>query len=449
MHESERGESRSREPPNPDGRSERVSEQQRTRVLRAAIEALSPKERTRSNLYMDRWIVPEGTLLGLSFAGWRVEHNSILCFADHEPRANFAHACSYYLHDLATGELLRRVPARFPPYPNRGLHFLELFHEPIRRPQIVARRAPMTTRLKTHTQQITLPAHAPTANRYAILFAGMAEAWHLNDLELYRRTLILEFGFAPENVYTLFNDGTATSTSYFDEVGNIRPYPGPVAPPPSPGAPDPHNLYSTQFPKPWGKGSRTAFLAALSDISQKKLHGNDLLFILTEGHGELLFLQNPTVEQCLVAIPEGQTSDLYRSSEMQADLQTLGPAYDALLVVMNQCYSGGFREAILAGSTAQRTFFAHASGADQLAYTDELYQWNEFSRHWMEAAMRQCLDPSDVMPNMDDDKDGKIDASEALMFCKIVNRFDHPDSASASSATYVGGSPSPEDIALA
>jgi hypothetical protein len=376
---------------------------------------------------MDQWSVPKGTLLGLSFAGWRVERDSVLSFADHEPRANFAHTCSYFLHDVATGELVRRVPARFPPYPMEGLHLLELFYEPVRRPEFEVRRVPVPRPTGFQTRKHATTAEcAPAGRRYAILFAGKVETWHANDIELYRRMLILNFGFAPEDVYTLFNDGTATGGAYRDEFGNLRQYPGPVASPPFPGAPDPDNLYSAQFPKPRYKGSRATFIAVLNYL-RPRLKANDLLFILTEGHGENLYGQE-TVEQCLVAIADGPYPELYRSSEMKADLQTLaGANYDALLVVMNQCFSGGFSDAVLTGSTAQRTFFAHATGADAVAYTDELYRWNLFSRHWMEAEIRQCLDPQDYMPTLDDDGDGKIDAFEALRFCQLVDQVEKPD----------------------
>jgi hypothetical protein len=372
--------------------SKRVPEPLAQRVRKIALDALSPRARATTHLYMDPWSVPKGAVLGPSFQLWEAERDSILTFADFEPEANFAHPCSYFLHDAGSGELLRRVPAQFPPYPLEGIHLLDLFYEP-RRPVETPPRKPRRRREMAARMDVALrAADAPVGRRYAILFSGVSDPRHLNDLELRYRQLVDDLGFAESDVFVLFHDGTGRGAPFLDKQRQKRPWPGATS------APDNEFRLATKVS---GKGSRRAFNTVLTQLKATLVPG-DLLYIHTEGHGGVRY--GTDAGQYLYAIADGAASpDRYMDFDMESDLRRI-ENYDSLLVLMNQCYSGGFMDSVLAGSQAQRTFFAAACAQDKLAYATADLKWNRFAVNWIE---REKLN----------DADGKVEAREAYDYC--------------------------------
>jgi hypothetical protein len=372
-------------------RGKPVPEELKARVRKIAYEALAPRAQLTTNLYLDSWSVPRGTDLGASFESWTVERDSVLCFADFEPQANFAHPCSYFLHDAGTGELVRRVSAQFPPYPLEGLRTLDLFHEAKRLPEAPLKEPPRGGGLEARMQPLLAAADTASAmgRRYAILFSGVSDPHHLNDLELCLR-MLKSFGFAANDIFVLFHNGTQTSSPFLDKQGHRRTWPGSTDP------------LDNQFTlTPTGKGSRKAFNAVLNQLSQK-LQPGDLVYIHTEGHGGIRY--GTGGGQYLHCLADGPGStDRYFDFQMQADLQQI-QGYDSLLVVMNQCFSGGFVDAVLAGSKAQRTYFTAACEWNRMAYATSDLKWNRFSRNWIE---REKLN----------DADGKVEAREAYVYC--------------------------------
>ena len=378
-----------KEPGSDRPRGKPVPEEITARVRKIAYEALPPRARATTNLYLDPWAVPTGTTLGPSFEPWVAERESVLCFADFEPQANFSHPCSYFLHDAGTGELLRRVPAQFPPYPLEGIHLLDLIHEAPRIAEVPVKQEEQRCGdvLQARMQPLLARSAPAAGRRYAILFSGVSDPHHVNDLELCFRTLTT-FGFT--RIFVLVHNGTKTGAPFLDKQRHLRPWPGATT------APD--NQFRLM---PDGKGSRKAFNTVLAQLSQD-LQPGDLLYVHTEGHGGVRYGTN--AGQYLYCVPDGPGStDRYMDFEMQSDLQQI-QGYNSLLVVMNQCYSGGFMDSVLAGSKAQRTFFAAACAQNKLAYATTDLKWNRFSRNWIE---REKLN----------DADGKVEAREAYAYC--------------------------------
>lgn len=377
-------------------RGEPVSEEVQARVRQAAYAALPRKALETTHLYLDPMSVPKGTQLGPSFEPWVADRDYVLCFADFEPHANFAHTCSYFLHDPSSGKLVRRVAAQFPPWPMECIHLMNLFHEakpPVETQTREARPRPEFARRMDHALMRRAPARPralAAGRRYAILFSGVSDPHHLNDLELCLRMLTDTFGFARSDIFVLFQDGTDTGTPFLNRQRQKRTWPGATS------APD------NQFRlKPDGKGSRKAFKTVLAKLAGD-IQPNDLLYIHTEGHGGIQF--GTGGGQYLYCIPDGPDStDRYFDFQMQSDLQQVR-GYDSLLVVMNQCFSGGFMDSVLAGSKAQRTFFAAACAGNKLAYATPDLHWNRFSRNWIEREQTQ-------------DPDGKVEAREAYAYC--------------------------------
>jgi hypothetical protein len=199
--------------------------------------------------------------------------------------------------------------------------------------------------------------------RYAILFSGMSFRRHVNGLEFCYRTLVGRLGFAAENVHVLSYDQSLRSSMEAQEVvpstswlGDLTPYRMKVA----------------------GEGSRSAFRAALQTIGSK-LTTDDQLFINTTGsggnHGNG---RGPD----LVVHPNGKR---YRCREFCEDIATL-PRHRSLVVLMAQCFSGGFNQAVLDASRAESTFIASAAAETNPSFTlpDDL-NWDSFQRNFVAA----------------------------------------------------------------
>lgn len=405
------GKNNNNERPVAEAHGERISDSLAVKVQAFAFDGLAPGRRATSNLYLDRKLVRAGARLGPKPESYEVDRDSWLCFADHHPRTAFAHNCSYYLHDARSGELYRRIAAQFPPHPDKDIHQLQRFHEPVK----PTNRLPLPRRPWPGFELPMQSALSGSAGgkRYAILLAGQCDRFHVNDLELSYRTLLDIFGFDPANIFVLLHNGTKMGAPFLEDDGvTPRLWPGKW--------PDNKKGFRIQLN---GSGTREAFQSHLGELH---LASNDLLFIHTAGHGNSTFRG-----QCMCLRSDG--SDQYFSDQMQNDLVTLLDGNcKSLLVFMNQCFSGGFSNSMVAVGTAkaQRTFFAAACAADDWAHATDDENWSAFALNWYEAEMQHHIDPAPYMPGTDDDGDGKVEASEAFDYCVFVNTvskgFDSP-----------------------
>lgn len=209
--------------------------------------------------------------------------------------------------------------------------------------------------------------------RYAILFSGLADWRHLNDLELSCRTLTERCGFERDRVFVLIDSGRPQPRRgpFASGDGTIREWP-------SDGSP---------FTLPLtGPGTRAAFRATLAKLKRRLAH-DDLLFIHTDGHGgfDTGPRGGPYLSTFSRSSPEGGR---YFAWQFEHDLRALNVRYRALLVMMGQCCSGGFGAPVLAGSTAAATSVACAASAEGYSYWSEDQKWNNFVFDWMEAHRR-------------------------------------------------------------
>ena len=170
------------------------------RVRENAMRRLPWTKLQTTNLYLDERTYEKGEIIGPERQGIVAERSSILVFADDDPLANFSHECRYLLHDPQTGDLHKEIPAQFPPFINGWPETLKPFHEPI----------------QFSKHPIVFPIHPkfrcpiiwPYGERYAILFSGMSNKRHLNDMEFLYRTLIDRYHFNKNNIYALNYDAT-------------------------------------------------------------------------------------------------------------------------------------------------------------------------------------------------------------------------------------------------
>lgn len=357
-------------------------------VREHAFRSIHSPDVATTNLSMDRAIRQEGEVLGPSFQGIKLSRASIVVFVDHAPLANFGHDCHYFLYAAETGDHYASVPARFPPWGVRDAETLDHFHSPVQpvSPDALFRIRPF----------LPCPILVPEGNRYAIFYSGMSNTRHLNDMEFGYRTLIHRYGFVPGNITVLSYDGTTNT-----QDGANTTWPGDGSP---------YQIHIN------GEGDQAAFESAI-DALKPKLGPNDLLFIHTNNHGDWNGSQS-----FLCAYPSWGS---YLSSDFCSKLAEL-PEFRALIVMMEQCNSGGFITPILSSSTAKSTSVACAATQAVSSWATPDGHWDTFAYNWFAAQSGAYPNGAALAFNPDTNHDGKIEATEAYGYAKTVDTQDTP-----------------------
>ena len=357
-------------------------------VKQHAFRHLSPRQRNTTNLHLNWRIHEAGEILGPRIQKIVVEEPSILVFADDDPRANFAHDCRYLLFHPKTGRLRKEIPARFPPYTTRTPESLVPFHQPVRfipNPNLF------------HVWPIfRCPVIIPDGKRYAILYSGMSDTRHLNDLEFCYRMLVDRYAFDINNIYVLNYDGALNTKD--GAPGN---WPGD------------NTAYRIKIT---GKGDRPAFQDAFNDLA-KKIGGDDLLFIHTNNHGD-----NSGGQSYMCQYPNW---DAYWANDFCSDMAVL-PKFKSLIVMMEQCNSGGFNTPVITKSPATNTSIASAATATVSSYASSDGNWDTFAYEWIAAQMGSNPDGSVLASNPDTDHDGAIEAEVAYNYATANDTIDTP-----------------------
>jgi hypothetical protein len=374
------------------------------RVRAHAFERLPHTHRQTTNLHIDRRVYEEGEQIGPPVQEVVAARPTILVWADEEPLANFAHPCSYLLYDAASGEPYRRVRAQFPPWTLKPPETLEPFHRP------VSFQDTGHFRIRPIPP---CPILIPKGERYAILFAGMSNKRHLNDIEFLYRTLIDRYGFNKSNIYALSFDGT------LDTQDGVQTH--------WPGDGTPYRVKLT------GEGTRAALEGALDEL-KPRLRKDDLLLIHTNNHGG--YDGTPgTSNLCTYPSWEG-----YYAADFASKLGQL-PRFAKLIVMMEQCHAGGFNQPIIEHSTAEATSVASAATEPNNSYVSADGNWDPFARDWIAAQAGHTPFGGPLAFNPDTDHDGRIEAEEAFVYADVVK--DPLDTPNFSESSEAGG-----DIAL-
>ena len=225
----------------------------------------------------------------------------------------------------------------------------------------------------------------------------MSNTRHLNDMEFGYRTLVHRYGFAPRDITVLSFDGTTDTQEGANTIW--------------PGDGTPYQIVVN------GPGDRAAFEAAV-DALKPRLREDDLLFIHTNNHGD-----NFGSGSFLSAYPDwGQ----YFADDFAAKLGEL-PRYRSLIVMMEQCNSGGFNQPVIKHSTARATSVASAAIATQSSYASPDLHWDSFARDWFAAQAGHDPYGAALAFNPDANGDGKIASAEAFGYASTVrNPSDSP-----------------------
>jgi hypothetical protein len=384
------------------------------RVRMHAFSNLSAERRETTNLYVDDKIYNAGEVIGPKHQKVTVERRSVLVFADDDPRANFGHDCRYLLYDAKTGDFEAEVRARLPPIRNGMVSkTLHAFHEPIQFFTDPIRFTP-------YPPQWHCPIIVPDGARYAILYSGMTNKRHLNDLEFLYRTLVDIYAFSPENIFALSYDGTLNT-----QDGLQTHWPGDG---------------SAYRIKITDQGTQDAFKRVINGL-KRKMKSADTLLIHCNNHGD-----SDTPDGGKTWVPG--TAFLYTypswgqfyNGDFCSMLAQL-PKFSQLIVLLEQCHAGGFNAPIIASSTAGATSVASAATEFQNSYKTNDNNWDPFARDWIAAQAGHDPFGAPLAFNPDTDNDGKVEAREAYAYADTVkDPRDTPN--------YNESSPSGGDIAL-
>ncbi len=382
----------------------RVSRKKMDAIRSGVVSGLSWTAAKKTNLYLEAQVLERGKSIVAYNKRIPLRRNTIMVFADDAPGFNWAHPCRYLLHDAKSGEFYREVKAQFPPYLRADApKTFKAFHEPVRL-ATSERHYPILPLLRC-------PIYWSAGDRYAVLFAGGANNRHTNDLEFLYRTLIDIYGFSASNVYVLNYDGTINYSGNPKPVGN---WPGD----------------STAYRMPVnGQGTKSA-LDSVFNTLKGKLSKSDLLFIHTNNHGG----HNGT-ESYLCTYSGAD----YMASAFAAKLATL-PKFHCLMVMMEQCHSGGFNGPILAQSPA--TYTSVSSACEELRSSIGGPEFDPFARDWIAAMTGSTPYGGTLASNPDSDGSGKVSAAEAHDYADAVKHsYDTPvysESSATAGACHLG-----------
>lgn len=373
------------------------------RIQNHAFQHLSFQQRQTTNLHIDPNPYRKGETIGPEFQRIIAPRDSILVFADDDPRANFGHRCRYLLYDAGNGDFHAELPARFPPVKDvREPRKLTAFHEPIKfiaDPNLFRIRWPIWR----------CPIIRPNGTRYAILYSGMSNKRHLNDMEFLYRTLIDIYHFDASHIQVLSYDGTLNTQ---DGVQVNWPGDG--------------TAYRIKVND---QGNKTAFEGAINNL-KPKLKAADTLLIHCNNHGD--YDGTPGTSYLCTYPSWGQ----YYNADFSAKLGEL-PKFRQLIVMLEQCNSGGFNASILAKSPADATSVASAAIESQSSYVTADGNWDPFARDWIAAQAGHDPFGASLAFNPDSNGDGKIEATEAYAYANAVK--DPRDSPNYSQSSAAGG----------
>lgn len=343
-----------------------------------AIRRLSKKRRASTNLFVFGDVQPARSAIRARHQIIQIQKPSAVLFVDEEPLANWAHDCRYLLHEADSGKLYEEVKASFPPYLVDPPDTFKAFHTPV---------VPFNTLQKMWTIDLDIlwPWRIPKGRRYAILFSGASNNRHTNDLEFLYRQLVGRFFFDEDKITVLNYDGSI----------NYSGGPKPVTSWPGDGTAYTMSVHDS--------GTKQALEDAI-DALKPKLKEDDLLLIHTNNHGG----HNGSESYlCTYSGPD------YTASDFGSKLGEL-PAFADLIVMMEQCHSGGFNDVVIESSTAERTTFAAActEGKSSIGGPD----FDPFARDWIAALAGADPYGSALVSDPDYDSSGKISAREAFAY---------------------------------
>lgn len=371
----------------PRDRLERIQDDAR---LRLAFERQEP-----SNLYIETEVLRRGHTIEAQHQKIEIERDTVVVFADDVPLANWGHECRYLLYEPENGELYKTVEAQFPPSLTEEPESFKLFHEPV----------------KWAKPDILWPVARPwwrwpwrlNGEAYAILYSGASNNRHTNDLEFLYRVLVNDYGWSEKNIYVLNYNG---SIDYSGGPHPVGTWPGD----------------STAYQMTVNaSGTKSEFENVIDEL-KGRLEPQDRLLIHTNNHGG----RDSDSYLCTYSGPN------YYPDDFAAKVGEL-PSFGCLIVMMEQCYAGGFNQRIINNSPASNTSVASAAIATQTSIGGA--NFDPFARDWISAMHKAKPDGSVLSSNPDTSGDGRVSSKEAYNYANLVHDpWDTPNYSESSTA---------------
>jgi hypothetical protein len=178
-----------------------------------------------------------------------------------------------------------------------------------------------------------------------------------------------------------------------------------------------------------GAGTRTDFQAAFNAIAAV-IKPEDLLFIHTNDHGA--GPGDGVTDYCMCTY--GATGWIaYYVNDFIADIGVL-PQFENLIVMMEQCRSGGFVTPIVNNSPATWTHVAAAVKASD--YSDGGADFDPFAEDWIASMAGHYPDGTGLLHVADTNNDGRISATEGFVYANACVKGGDTPIASDSPAGY-------------
>jgi len=354
----------------------------------------------RINLQIYDEVLNRGEKLKVFESEVDIPRDTAFVLADLAPQYNWAHPCEYLLHDAQTGVLYEKVDASFPPPQlKRNPENVEFFHNPV---NLIDTTARSFRRRPSGPPRLNALANHP-GERYAILYSGDSNYRHVNDIEFLYRTLIDVYDFTAANIHVLNHDGTL---NYDVEQG---------IPVPGGNWPGDNTAYRMVIN---GLGTRAAFQTTFNTLATQ-IQPEDLLFIHTNNHGA--GPGDGVTDYCLCAYDAAHDWVAYLVNDFITDLSVL-PGFEVLMVMMEQCRSGGFINPIINNTPASWTHVATAVHAND--YSQGAANFDPFAEDWIAGITGQYPDGSALAQAVDTNGDGRVSAAEAFAYADAVHNYD-------------------------
>jgi len=307
-------------------------------------------------------------------------------FIDDHPFANWEHPCRYVVVDADTGEYTE-IPARVPP---DNIGDME---------ELAGVDVPEAVPMKKLTFPTNGHWYAVNKKAYAVIISGGANAYnnwvrYWNDCSYIYQTLTGYYGLKDKRIYVLMSDGTDPGEDRHHYDGSYDSSPLDLD-----GDGDNDIQYSAT------KANITTVFNELAS----KMDRDSYLFIFTTDHGGQESGLDCYLNLWYETIRDDQFAD-------EVDKIT---NHAGMIIVMEQCHSGGMLDDLAAGVAVQDPprIMAAACAYDEPSYAmGPDYTYDEFVYYWT-AAVNWAY-PDGTAEDADSDNDLMVQADEAFSFAQ-------------------------------
>ncbi|MEM1321157.1 MAG: hypothetical protein AAGG75_12960 [Bacteroidota bacterium] len=209
--------------------------------------------------------------------------------------------------------------------------------------------------------------------KYALLFSGMSNKRHVDDVEFIYRVLINKYQYPAANIL-VFNLNGTLSYRNSNNQNVITSLSGELWP----GNNTPYTLVVN------GSGEIDPFLAGFQHIGSK-LSSQDTFFLHVNNHGGNSGKPDEPVASYICTYGGGDGNDwgpAFTEQQMQGALQGMNSCQD-FIVLMEQCYSGGFKNVVCNHANATQVSFAAAATYNRASSGQ--WEWDAFAKDWISA----------------------------------------------------------------